>query len=325
MRFMRLAFIAAVEWVRAFGLCLALLLFAHSAMGQNIAVVISAETSTYVEIADHLRRLVDSQSFKAVKIVTLSAQRFASGDKGIFKTDFYQLVVTVGAHAANLVAQTDVKAPVLNTLIPRALYERLAARGIDEGQSSAIYLDQPLARQLGLASIVLPGKSRLCVVYGPQSKFHGPELERLASVKGYRIVAGTVDRASDLGPVLHRTLSRCEFLLALPDADIFNRHTIQQILLTSYHSNDPVIAFSASHVKSGALAAVFSSPQQIARQTAEMVMKIREDGKFTLPPPQYPMYWTVNVNRQVARSLGLTIDNDKELHIKLSQAAEEVQ
>ena len=322
---MRLAFIAAVEWVRAFGLCLALLLFAHSAAGQNIAVVISEETSTYMEIADHLRRIVDGQSFKAAKLVTIPAQRLVSGEKGIFKSDFYQLIVTVGAHAANLIAQADVKAPVLNTLIPRALFERLSARGINDGHSSAIYLDQPLARQLELARIVLPGKSRLCVVYGPQSKSRGPELERLASVKGYSIVAETVDRTSDLGPVLQRTLSRCEFLFALPDADIFNRNTIQQILLTTYHSNDPVIAFSAAHVKSGALAAVFSSPQQIARQTAEVVMKIREDGKFTLPPPQFPMYWSVSVNRQVARSLGLAISDDKELQAKLSQVTEETQ
>ena len=322
---MRLAIIAAMGWVRAVGLWLALLAFVHAAAAQNIAVVISEETSTYVEIADHLRRLVDWQSVKAAKVVTIPAQRLVSGDKGIFKTDFYQVVVTVGAHAANLVAQTDAKPPVLNTLIPRALYERLSARGIAEGQTSAIYLDQPWARQLELARIVLPGKSRLCVVYGPQSKSYGPAFERFATGKGYSIVAETVDRTSDLGPVLQRSLSRCEFLFALPDADIFNRHTIQQILLTSYHSNDPVIAFSAAHVKAGALAAVFSSPEQIARQTAETVMKIREDGKFTLPPPQYPMYWTINVNRQVARSLGLKIDDDKELKIKLSQAAEEVQ
>lgn len=320
---MKLVFVCAVERFRALGLCLALMLFTHSATGQNIAVVISEETSTYLEIADYLRRMIDEQSFQVAKTMTVPAQRLVSGEKEIFKTDFYQLVVTLGAHAANVVANVEVKAPVLNTLIPRALYDRLYARGIADGQSSAIYLDQPLTRQLELARIVLPGKSRLCVVYGLQSRAYGPEFERLALVKGYSIVAGTVDRASDLGPVLHRNLSRCEFLFALPDADLFNRDTIQQILLASYHSNDPVIAFSAAHVKSGALAAVFTSPEQVARQTAEVIMKIRADGKFTLPPPQYPIYWSISVNRQVARSLGLVIGDEKELRTKLSQAVED--
>ncbi len=324
-RSMRSLFIAAARHVRALGVGLTLTLFVNSAIGQNIAVVISDETPKYLEVTEHLRRIVDEQSFKAAKLITVPAQRLLRGEKDIFKTDFYQLVVTVGAHAADLIAKIDVKAPVLNVLIPRALYERLYAREITDGRTSAIYLDQPLARQLKLARIVMPGKSRLCVVYGPQSKSHGLELERLASEKGYRVAAETVERAGDLGPVLQRILARCEFLFALPDADIFNRNTIQQILLTSYHSKDPVIAFSASHVKSGALAAVFSSAEQIARQTAEVVMKIAVDGKFTLPLPQYPMYWSVSINRQVARSLGLVISDDEELQMQLGDVVEEAQ
>lgn len=319
---MRLALIATVETIRALGLCGVLSLFAHSAAAQNIAIVISEETSAYIEIADGVRHTVENHGQNALKIITIPAQRLIGGETDIFRTDFYNLVVTVGAHAANLVAKTEVKAPVLNTLIPRALYERLATR---DGQNSAIYLDQPLTRQLELARIVLPGKTRLCVVYGPQSRAYIAELERLATAKGYSVVAEMVDRAGDLGPVLQRSLSRCEFLFALPDADIFNRNTIQQILLTSYHSNDPVIAFSAAHVKSGALAAVFTSPDQVARHTAEVILKLHTDGNFTLPPPQFPLYWSVSVNRQVARSFGLVISDDKELQTKLSKVPEEVQ
>jgi putative tryptophan/tyrosine transport system substrate-binding protein len=317
---MRLTFIAAARCVRVLGLYLATLLLAHSAAGQTVAVVISEETPMYVEIAEHLRRMVDGRNPNVAKIVTVPAQRLATGEKGIFKTDFYQYVITVGAHAANLIAKLEVKAPVLNILIPRALYDRLSARGITDGQTSAIYLDQPHARQLELARMVLPGKSKLCVLYGPHSKFHGREFERMAAVKGYSVVAETIARTSDLGPVLDRSLPHCEFLLALPDADIFNRNTIQQILLTSYHSKDPVIAFSAAHVKSGALAAVFSSPEQIARQTADVLMQTKANGK--LPPPQYPTYWSVTVNRHVARSLGLQIGGDKELQIKLGLTEE---
>ena len=322
---MRLALIATVETVRALGLCGVLIVFAHSAAAQNIAVVISEETSAYIEIADGVRRMVEEKDQSAPKIITIPAQRLVGGESEIFKTDFYQLVVTVGAHAANIVAKTEIKAPVLSILIPRALYERLATHGTADGRNSAIYLDQPLSRQLELARIVLPGKTRLCVLYGPQSRAYILEFERLASAKGYRVVAELVDRASDLGPVLHRSLSRCEFLFALPDADIFNHNTIQQILLTTYHSNDPVIAFSAAQVKSGALAAVFTSPEQVARHTAEVILKLHADGKFTLPPPQFPLYWSVNVNRQVARSMGLVIGDDKEIQTKLSKVPEEVQ
>lgn len=320
---MELGFIVAVR-VFTLGAALALCLLAGGAMGQNIALVISEETPIYIEIADGIRRVVDRKSIKSPKIMTVPAQRLLSGEKDIFKTDFYQLVVTVGAHAASVVATTDVKARVLNALIPRALYDRLSAQG-GAGRSSAIYLDQPLNRQLDLARLVVPDKSKMCVIYGPQSRMYAAEFERLASVKGFSVVAETVDHASDLGPVLQRTLSRCEFLFALQDAKIFNRNTIHQILMTSYHTNDPVIALSAAQVKAGALAAVFSSPEQVALQTADAVIKILADAKLTLPAPQYPLYCRVSVNREVARSFALQIGDDKDLELALARMAEESQ
>ena len=69
-----------------------------------------------------LRRMVEEKDQSAPKIITIPAQRLVGGESEIFKTDFYQLVVTVGAHAANIVAKTEIKAPVLSILIPRALY-----------------------------------------------------------------------------------------------------------------------------------------------------------------------------------------------------------
>jgi putative tryptophan/tyrosine transport system substrate-binding protein len=316
-------YIAALENVRR--LCMGLLigLFALPLAAQNVAVVISEETPIYVEIADNMRRTIDASGMKALKLMTIPVHRLIAGEKEIFRTDFYQLVVTLGAHAANVIAKTDVKAPVLNSLIPRALYDQLYGRGMADGRSSAIFLDQPFSRQLDLARLIFPGRSRFCVVYGPHSRAYGLEFERAALVKGYSVVAEGVERASDLGPVLLRALPRCEFLFALPDADIVNRNTIQQILLTSYHSNDPVLAFSAAHVKAGALAAVFSTPEQVARQTAEVILKFCSEGKFILPPPHYPRYWGISVNRQVARSFGMVISEDSELQSKLSQSAEE--
>ena len=297
----------------------ALLTLARVAPAQNIAIVLSEDSASYIEIADLIRRVVNRQASE-IKLLTLQAEQLTSGEQEIFRTDFYNLVVAVGARAANIVANLRVKSPVLNTLIPRALYEQLPYR--EGANRSAIYMDHPLSRQLELARLVMPGKTRLGVIYGPQSARYSAEVERQAQLRGFTVVTEAVQRTADLGPTVQRVLDHADSFFVLPDADIFNRTTISKILLSSYHSADPVIAFSAYHVKSGALAALITAPEHLARHIGEMILKLHSDGKYLLPAPQYPMYWSVSVNRQVAHSLGLSIPSDQELQSKLSLVVE---
>jgi putative tryptophan/tyrosine transport system substrate-binding protein len=319
---MKMALIAAGRTIWALCFCVAQLVLAPVAEAQNIAIVISEDTPIYRNLADTVRRLVTQQAPPPVKLFTLPAEGLLVGERDILNADFYSMAIAVGARAAGILADLRVKPPVLNTLIPRALYERLPQHD-KPGHYSAIYLEQPLSRHLELARLVLPGKTRLGFVHGQQSAYYWAELERQAKTKELTLVAEMIERSSDLGPTLQRIFSRADFLLVMPDAELFNRTTIPKMLLSSYHSRRPVIAFSAALVKSGALAAVYTSPENLARHIAEVVLKLQSGGKFVLPPPQYPIYWSVSVNRQIARSLGLSIALDRELHAKLSRIAED--
>jgi putative tryptophan/tyrosine transport system substrate-binding protein len=318
---MKMALVAARRTMWALCFCAAHLALAPAAVAQNIALVVSENTPTYNEIANSVKRLLKQQASPALQLSTLVADDLESDGREILKSDFYSLVVTIGARAAGIMADLPVKAPVLNTLIPRALYERLPRR-VSGDRTSAIYLDQPLARQLELARLVLPGKSRLGFLYSAKSAPYLAELERLAKVKRFTIVAARGEQAGDVGPMLGKAIAEVDFLFALPDADIYNRTTLPKILLSSYRSRRPLISFSAAHVKSGALAAVFTTPEHLARHIAELVLKLESAGTFALPPPQYSIYWSVSVNRQVAQSLGLTVSTDKELQSKLSEVTE---
>jgi ABC-type uncharacterized transport system substrate-binding protein len=95
---------------------------------------------------------------------------------------------------------------------------------------------------------------------------------------------------------LRRLLSNSNVILAVPDAQIYNRNNISSILLTSYRQQVPLFGFSASYVKAGALAAVYSTPAQISQQVAEIISNL--SSASSLPAPQYPRYFSVNTNPQ---------------------------
>jgi ABC-type uncharacterized transport system substrate-binding protein len=108
----------------------------------------------------------------------------------------------------------------------------------------------------------------------------------------------------------------------LPDPLVFNKGTVQSLLLTTYRYQDPVIGFSQAYVKAGALAAVYSSPEQIGRQTGEALVRVLAGRALLLPLPEYPKYFSVSVNYQVARSLGLSVGDEALIYQKLKHMAD---
>lgn len=228
------------------------------------------------------------------------------------------LLLAVGVQALNQAA--GAAQPVLGVLIPQVSYEKIRAEHARKGVSgkfSAIYLDQPLPRQFGLIRAILPKAGSIGVLLGPAAQQQGTALSEAANRFNFNLQLEHVGSEQGLMSGLRRVLNDSGVLLALPDPLVYNRETAQTILLTSYRHEKPVIGFSQAYVKAGALAGVFSTPAQIARQAAEIVREATATQKITLPEPQHPRYFSVDINRQVARSLGINVEEESAIHEKL--------
>lgn len=237
------------------------------------------------------------------------------------------LIVTVGVGAfegtLKWLAERDAaweRVPVLATLLPRAAYDELLARGLAGRRPvSAAVLDQPLGRQTALLRRALPDRRVVGVLPGPQTQPLLAALERESVARGLRLVkAPTVNAPEDLYPALKTVLETAEVILALPDPLVYHGGSLQNILLTTYRARVPLVAFSAAYVKAGAVLAVYSTPAQVARRAIGMVRSFLTTR--TLPPPQAPQEFAVAANAKVAASLGLQIDEASVLAEDLRRA-----
>lgn len=233
-----------------------------------------------------------------------------------------RLVVAVGQEA--LEAALAGELPVLAVLVPRVTLEATAARAgrrlAPEGTVTAVYLDQPPARRLRLVRLVLPGARTLAVLLGPTSRRQRPRLVQAARVQGFRLRIGEVGPADRPPRVAETLLPGTDGLLAVPDPVVYNRYTLHGILLSAYHRHVPMFGFSKGYVRAGALAAVYSEPQDVARTAAELGRRmLRRNG---VPPPVHPRHFRVAVNRHVARSLAIMVPDERALEARL-RAAEE--
>ena len=221
-------------------------------------------------------------------------------DQPLGESDLY---IAVGMKAAKILAERDV--PSLTVLVPKEGFDSLP-RGPARRTSprSAIYLDQPLERQVALLVDALPETRSVGVLYSEQPSGL-PVLRRILAGKKIRLVERSIDEEQSLSDALEDLLSKSEVLFVLPDPKIYNASTIRNILLTSYRKQVPLIGFSEAYVKAGALCAIYSSVDQIVAQSADAVRRFAESGK--LPPAQYPREFEVSINIQVARSLDIPI------------------
>lgn len=301
MRRLHLRPVSLSAYAFAISLCIA----ASAAMAADVAVVLSDPGGAYDELAGEIRHRLEP----AVKVSvhsTANVNRLADEKP--------QYLVAVGAKAALAVASSPLKMPLLVTLVPRTAYERLAADRRRAGQASAmsaVLLDQPFSRQLDLIRLALPGARRIGLLLGPETLPRYPALQSAALERQLRLNVLQVEHESDIYPALQKLLPESDLILALPEPAVFNAGTIQMILLTTYRQRLPLVGFSAAYTRAGAVLSLFSTPQQIGRQAADMLRSALASGR--LPPPQSPNEYQVSINPHVAHSLGIALESEQQL------------
>lgn len=268
-------------------------------------VIVSSESSpAYAQAAQALVSELERSGGSRYDMLLLTATELAGAANLRPK-----LFVALGAQAAQALAQAALPAPVLCALLPRSSFERVLRSSGRKASSqfSALYLDQPLSRQLGLIQLALPEARRIGVLWGQESQAQASALNALAQARGLSLLQASVEQDEKLFPALKAVLQDADVLLALADPQVFNSSSIQNILLTSFRAKVPLVAFSPAYVQAGALLALHVTPEQIGQQAATLAAAVLQ-GKALSATPLYSQDFSVAVNEHVARSLGLMLD-----------------
>lgn len=220
------------------------------------------------------------------------------------------IVLAVGVEACRAAIERQARS-VLGVLLSRRDAETLPPVTGDAAVT-VVTLDQPLARQLRLVREVVPETKSVAVLLGTASAGRREELEREIGQQGMVARIESVAREADIVPALDRLLSPDAVLLSVPDAEIYNRNTAMSILLSTYRQRRPMIGFTGAYVRAGAVAAVFSTPQDVARQAAELLDGLGQSARPSLRVLA-PTHYSVAVNERVLRSLALRVVDEAQL------------
>jgi hypothetical protein len=286
------------------------LLIGAPSIGQaaDIRVVLSDDSAPYQEAYEAIRAGLQGLGHDVSRI---DAGRLAASELGSAS-----LVVAVGVRATESLFHLSSRPPLLVILVPREWYlksaqpvlSRSAAKGV-----SAIYVDQPFDREARLIRLAFPDAKRVGLVTGEKREALIGKLQAELRRQGLSLEHEAISTDRELIGSLERVLPSSDLLLALPDPIAFNRNTAQSVFLTSYRYRVPVLGYSSSLTRAGALLSLYSTPAQVGRQAADWIRKAGQGASPSLPPPSHPDYFNVSINKQVARSLGIKLPAEAEL------------
>jgi len=293
--------------------CLGLFLLpfcSAAAYAATVTVVLSDDSAPYHETADAIESALGSEN----AVIRVLGDKLSLSDSALARS---RLLVTVGTRAADMVASRGGKTPVLAVLVTEDWYlKKGRAQFAESGRNfGVVVLEQPFSRQFRLIRNAFPGARKAGVVLGQASASQVSEMEKAAAAQDMELVSAVAGSESALVATLGQVLAEADLLLAVPDAEVLNRNTVQSVLMTTYRYRDPVIGYSNALTRAGALISLYSTPEQIGRQAGEIAARTLNGAK--LPGLQWPKYFSLSINEHVARSLGIEVPSQETLLRKM--------
>lgn len=278
----------------------------HSNTFDQVLFVLSKDTTDFRKIVNLITTKGDDS--KNYHFMVFIDDESAEIEKNLKTSD---IIVTLGTSAANKILAKKIAQPVINTLITESVFNSLAEKYYGDSSKAIasgvnpILLDQPFERRLNLAYGLVKKLDNVGVMLGPSAT--GSVNIYNEAIKQKRLIPQMVIIDPDKNPIkqLDPVIRSSDVFIPLADSHLINVTTAKWILQLAYRYRVPVIGFSSNYVAAGALASVYSSPQNVSQQTAELIESLlTKTHKNQL---HFPKYCTIKFNKTVAWHLNLEI------------------
>lgn len=276
-----------------------------------VYLLLSGEQSYYQQVSEVFQKTLADQ-LGAPRILTSGLDQSLQVAAG-------GTVVAIGSRASEFALQRFPKADILSLLMPVAAWDELRERLPGSGRRAAVVIDQPLDRALSLGQLLVPSARRVGAVFGPISVSTRPQLISAARRRGMELIYADMDSGDNPIGVLSPLVQKTDLFIAVADRAVFNKSVAKWLLYLSFRQKVSVIGFSQSYAKAGALGAVYSSPVNIGRHGAELMASLlASEGAVPAAAESwrtyYPKYYTLEVNREVARALNIAVPEFEALY-----------
>lgn len=213
-----------------------------------------------------------------------------------------------------LAATVDVvkQGRIYGAVVPYHKAVETIAAAVETIDLRIISAEQPPRRVAKLTRNILVERASISVLHSESNDDRVIQLDRGFKTEPIELVPIDIPENRSVLDVLAAQVNM-QALLAVPDPRGVNRNTARHILRSTHSRKIPVIAYSREFVKSGALAAIYSTPQQFGNQVARIIMNANRQTASGERLLTRPKEYELAINNRVAKTMGLKPQTSQEL------------
>jgi len=220
------------------------------------------------------------------------------------------VVVTLGTKASRLAKEEIRDTPIVFCMVFNP--SELAG-----SNSTGVSMEIPLDTRLQGIRRILPHARNIGVIYSSETVEAYREVSRRSTQLGLTVIGRQIDSEKQLPDALEEMSRRIDCFLMLPDSKLYSPISVKHLLLQSLRDGFPVVGLSSHYTRAGALFSFDCDYDDLGRQAAEFVSRIRNGEGPAHIPPSTPRKTRLSLNELAAGRLGIRISSEV-----VSQASE---
>ncbi|NLI75146.1 MAG: hypothetical protein GX442_01735 [Candidatus Riflebacteria bacterium] len=285
--------VSRARWAAGVLGLLALLAMAHTAVAADpeVWVFFRPDIPLYAETLRHLADLPDR---------TIISCPVGKTSASFVESHPPDLVITLGDAGLDRALDMPWQSPIVAVFATHPPTDRRVC---------FLEAPQPHSLQLKVLTSLAPACKTLWYPFAGDRFAPGPALRQAAARAGLDIIAHRLDDPRALPGALQHLASPRTAALLPPDPEIMNTAFVQAVLLAAFRSRSPVIGFSETLVKQGAVFAYVLSPEQLAATLADIIDHHPGQGPCPVASHFFTR-WNLVVNATVIGKLGLALPED---------------
>jgi putative ABC transport system substrate-binding protein len=220
------------------------------------------------------------------------------------------VIVTVGGTVTKAAKQVTRTVPIVMSVVVdpvgSGLVSSLAHPGGNVTGTSIMATDL-IGKHFDLIREVVPGISRLALLWNPTNPSHGPAIGHVKAAVRLQAMQLHLLEARDPHEINHAlaAITGAAALVIFPDAIFTNQ--VRQIAELAVQRRLPSIYGTSEYVDAGGLMSYSTSLLDLERRAATFVDKILKGAKPGDLPIEQPTKFELIINLKTAKALGLTI------------------
>lgn len=295
-------------------LCLAAIACLPAQAAQSVTLLLSEPAGIYQKAAQALQQeLMQDDGLRGIRWLHVDERPNLAGGPD-------ELIVTLGVRALKYALDDQASTPVFALLVPSQTFETLISTQPQTRRPrtiSALFLDQPYARQMQLIRLALPQTSRVGVLVGAAMVSQSDDLKRAGREIGLDVRVYRINSGEQLFAGLTALAREVDVLLLLPDPQVVSGETLRTLLLQTYRLRLPIVAYAASLVQAGATLGLYATPAQLGSEAGKLIREMLAEKGAGKAMTRFPQLYTVEINRNVARTLELQLPSVESLNSRL--------